>query len=112
MRLRPRRPCMLGVGKAVAKAAAARGLRWVHSLEGPFEELFAAHVAAPERVAIVCGLMLHLTYGELAVRARAVGRAVEWEKGGERGYDGSNSLAEYRGCGGWRSGGTRVQAEP
>jgi len=74
---------MLRAGKAVAKAAEARGPRRAHSLERPFEELFAAKVAAPERVAVVCGLALHLTYGELAVRARAVGRALEWEKGGE-----------------------------
>jgi len=89
---------LLGAGKAAAKAAAARGPRRAHSLERPFEGLLAAQVAAPERVAVVCELALQLTYGELAARAR--------------GYDGSNSLAEHRECGGWRRGNTRVQAVP
>jgi len=87
------RIALLGASKAVAKAATARGPRREHSLERPFEELFAAQVTAPERVAVVCELALPLMYSELAARAR-MGRALEWEKGGKRGYDGSNSNAE------------------
>jgi len=78
------RIALLGAGNAVAKAAAARGPRRAHSLERPFEEFFASQVAAPERVAVGCGLALQPTYGELAARACA-GACVGMGEGRVRG---------------------------